>query len=405
MKQFPRSIYAILGVLVLLCAGMVYAWSVMARSIGASRDWSSSQLSLTFTLVMCFFCLGGMVAGFLASRFSPRIFLLASAVLFAICFFVASTAGESPTMLYLGCGFLGGLAAGFAYNAIMSTMSKWYPDKQGMISGVMLMGFGISAFVVGKIFAAVTPEDGSDAWQLSFKVMGIVILIIVAVCGILFAKPNDSFAPPAPKKQKAVREPAAETDTLNMIKNVSFWFYFLWAIFISAIGLVLISQASGIASEVGTTVSPGTIATVVGLISVLNGVGRVFFGIFFDKKGYRLTMLLVMIIFAAAIAILILALKTASFSLIVTGFVVGGFAYGGVTPTNSAIISDFFGRKNYPTNFSIINLNLLVASFASTIAGKLYDMYGTFMAPIIMMVILMALSLAVYFGVRRPKSE
>ena len=108
-------------------------------------------------------------------------------------------------------------------------------------------------------------------------------------------------------------------------------------------------------------------------ISIMNGVGRVFFGGLFDKKGYRFTMILDMIVFIIASGILILALKSGNFAFIVLGFIVGGFAYSGVTPTNSAIISDFFGRTNYPMNFSLINTNLIIASFASTIAGKLYD--------------------------------
>ena len=172
-----------------------------------------------------------------------------------------------------------------------------------------------------------------------------------------------------------------------MVKQPSFWLYYIWAIVVSASGLVLVSQASGIAVEVGgASVSDGTIATVVGLISILNGIGRVIFGGLFDKKGYKLTMILDMIIFVAAGLILILALTTGQFIFIILGFVVGGFAYGGVTPTNSAIISDFFGRTYYPMNFSLINTNLLIASFASTIAGKLYDSSQSYFSTVIMMI-------------------
>ena len=181
----------------------------------------------------------------------------------------------------------------------------------------------------------------------------------------------------------------------------TFWFYYIWAILVSAAGLALVSQASGIASQVGTTVSDGNIATVVGLISIFNGIGRVIFGGLFDKKGYRFNM----IIFIVAALILVLALVSGNFAFIVIGFVVGGLAYGGVTPTNSAIISDFFGRENYSMNFSLINTNLLIASFASTIAGKLYDASGSFMTTIFMMIIVTVLGFVVSFGVRRPKNK
>ena len=203
-------------------------------------------------------------------------------------------------------------------------------------------------------------------------------------------------------KKVAAREPALNINSGQMVKQPSFWLYYIWAIVVSASGLVLVSQASGIAVEVGgASVSDGTIATVVGLISILNGIGRVIFGGLFDKKGYKLTMILDMIIFIAAGLILILALTTGQFIFIILGFV----AYGGVTPTNSAIISDFFGRTYYPMNFSLINTNLLIASFASTIAGKLYDSSQSYFSTVIMMIGATVIGFVVFLGIRRPKAK
>ena len=386
MKNLNRWVYAIIGVITLLLAGLVYAWSVMSKSIGASRpDWTAAQLSMTFTMVMAFFCIGCLIAGMMAKKVSPKIYIILSGILFLAGFMLASTTGASPATLYLGFGILCGLGAGFAYNAVMSTMSLWFPDKQGLISGILLMGFGLSSFIIGKVFAAVTPSDGTDKWQATFRVLGIIIVIVMVICSFFFVKPEAGYNPGAGSaKAKAVREPA---------------------ILVSAAGLALVSQASGIASQVGTTVSDGNIATVVGLISIFNGIGRVIFGGLFDKKGYRFTMILDMIIFIVAALILVLALVSGNFAFIVIGFVVGGLAYGGVTPTNSAIISDFFGRENYSMNFSLINTNLLIASFASTIAGKLYDASGSFMTTIFMMIIVTVLGFIVSFGVRRPKNK
>ncbi len=406
MKKLNRWVYAVVGVIVLLMAGLVYAWSVMSKSIGASRpDWTKAQLSLTFTLVMAFFCVGCLLAGIFAKKVSPKIYVLLSGVLFLAGFLIAGMTGDSPAMLYVGFGVLCGLGAGFAYNAVMSTMSAWFPDKQGLISGILLMGFGLSAFIVGKVFAAVTPTDGSDAWQSTFKVLGIIIVIVMVICSFFFVKPGADFKPPVAAKKKETREPACDINTGAMVKKPAFWLYYIWAILISAAGLALVAQATGIATQVGTTVSDGTIATVVGLISICNGLGRVVFGALFDKKGYKLTMILDMIVFVAACAILILALVSGQFVFIVIGFIVGGFAYGGVTPTNSAIISDFFGRTYYSLNFSLINTNLLIASFASTIAGKLYDASGSYMSTIYMMLGVTIVGFLVFLCIRRPAKE
>ncbi|MBO5656747.1 MAG: MFS transporter [Agathobacter sp.] len=405
MKNLNRWVYAAVGVVVLLLAGLVYAWSTMSNSIGISRpDWTKAQLSLTFTIVMAMFCVGCLIAGFLAKKVAPKYYVMIAAVLMLAGFYVASLTGATPALLYIGFGVLGGLGSGFAYNAVMSTISAWFPDKQGLISGVLLMGFGLSAFIVGKIYTAVTPSDGSDAWQTTFFWLGIILFVVLMICSFFFVKPGADFVPPTTAKKKIVREPASDIKTGVMLKKASFWLYYVWAILISAAGLVLVSQANGIAKQVGTEVPQGTIATVVGLISILNGIGRVFFGSLFDKKGYRTTMIIDMIIFVIAGAILGAALVMGSFPLIVVGFIVGGFAYGGVTPTNSAIISDFFGRSNFSLNFSMINTNLLIASFASTIAGNLYDKTQSYMSSVIMMIGVTVVGFFVFLGIKRPNS-
>ncbi len=405
MKSLNRWVYAVIGVIVLLLAGLVYAWSVMSKPIGANNPtWTAAELSLTFTLVMALFCIGCLIAGFLAKKVSPKIFLFLSGVLFIIGFMVASLTGDSPAMLYLGFGVICGLGSGFAYNAIMSTMSQWFPDKQGLISGIMLMGFGLSAFIVGKLYAFVTPTDGTDGWKMTFRLMGVIVCVIMIVCGFIFSKPKAGFVPPAASSKKVVREPASDIPSGQMVRKASFWLYYIWAIVVSAAGLVLVSQASGIATQVGPNVSDGNIATVVGLISICNGIGRVIFGGLFDKKGYKMTMILDMIIFIIAGLILILAIVSGNFAFIILGFVVGGFAYGGVTPTNSALISDFFGRTYYPTNFSLINTNLIIASFASTIAGKLFDTTGSYLATIFMLIGCVVAGFVIFLFIRRPNA-
>lgn len=404
MKQLNRWVYAIVGVIVLLMAGLVYAWSVMGSVINRDLNVEQAPLSLTFTIVMAMFCVGCLIAGILAKKVSPKLYVLLSAVLFLVGFLVASmTTGVA--LLYVGFGILAGLGSGFAYNAVMSTMSSWFPDKQGLISGILLMGFGLSSFIVGKLFVAVTPESNPLAWRTTFRVMAVVIFVILVVCSFFFVKPGPDFVPPEGGKKKAVRQPASDITAGEMVKKPAFWLYYVWAILISAAGLALVSQANGIANQVGSGIAAGTIATVVGLISIFNGIGRVIFGGLFDKKGYRLTMILDMIVFVAAGVILILALKTGAFALIVVGFIVGGFAYGGVTPTNSAIISDFFGRTNYPMNFSLINTNLIIASFASTIAGKLYDASQSYMSTIFMIIGVTVAGFVVFLGIRRPKEK
>ena len=380
MKHLNRWVYAIVGVIVLLFAGLVYAWSVLSTPIAAEfTDWSKAQLSMTFTIVMIMFCIGSLLCGLLSGKLSAKMSVRIGAVLFLLGFFLASRT-QSLAMLYIGFGVLCGLSSGLCYNAVMSTMVRWFPDRPGLISGVLLMGFGGGSFIIGKLYQAWTPVE-IGGWRASFLVMGIIIFVVLAICSFFFVAPGADFVAPAAKNGKAaVKAAGKEYKPLEMVKKPSFWLYYVWAIALSAAGLALISQASSVVWEASASQTAGAVATIVGLISICNALGRVLFGGMYDKYGRSLSMQLVNILFIVTSGVLILALTAKSVVVVIIGFILGGLAYSGITPTNSAFCRSYFGPANYPVNFSLINSNLIFASFGSTISGALFDASGSYNA-------------------------
>lgn len=380
MKHLNRWVYAIVGVIVLLFAGLVYAWSVLSTPIAAEfADWSKAQLSMTFTIVMIMFCIGSLLCGLLSGKLSAKMSVRIGAVLFLLGFFLASRT-QSLAMLYIGFGVLCGLSSGLCYNAVMSTMVRWFPDRPGLISGVLLMGFGGGSFIIGKLYQAWTPVE-IGGWRASFLVMGIIIFVVLAICSFFFVAPGADFVAPAAKNGKAaVKAAGKEYKPLEMVKKPSFWLYYVWAIALSAAGLALISQASSVVWEASASQTAGAVATIVGLISICNALGRVLFGGMYDKYGRSLSMQLVNILFIVTSGVLILALTAKSVVVVIIGFILGGLAYSGITPTNSAFCRSYFGPANYPVNFSLINSNLIFASFGSTISGALFDASGSYNA-------------------------
>ena len=378
MKHLNRWVYAIVGVIVLLFAGLVYAWSVLSTPIAAEfADWSKAQLSMTFTIVMIMFCIGSLLCGLLTGKLSAKMAVRIGAVLFLLGFFLASRT-QSLAMLYIGFGVLCGLSSGLCYNAVMSTMVRWFPDRPGLISGVLLMGFGGGSFIIGKLYQAWTPVE-IGGWRVSFLVMGIIIFVVLAICSFFFVAPGADFVAPAAKNGKAaVKAAGKEYKPLEMVKKPSFWLYYVWAIALSAAGLALISQASGVVWEASASQTAGAVATIVGLVSICNALGRVLFGGMYDKYGRSLSMQLVNILFIITSGVLILALAAKSVVVVIIGFILGGLAYSGITPTNSAFCRAYFGPANYPVNFSLINSNLIFASFGSTVSGALFDASGSY---------------------------
>lgn len=407
MKK-TRWMYSIIGVLVMLFAGLVYAWSVLARPIGEFfTTWSSTQLSFTFTLCMMFFCLGGLITGILSKKYEPKLMLKISAILFLIGFMVSSRSNNIIT-LYIGYGVIAGLASGIAYNSIMGNITKFFPDCPGLISGILLMGFGFGSFIIGKVYQSLTPSGaGVDKWRTSFLVFGIILFAVIFVASFIVRKPNSKEIKEISKLiVKDGNDKEKEEINLTpheMLKEKSFWLFFTWAILLSAAGLAVVSQASGIVMEVDKNCSAGTVSTVVGLISIFNGVGRVIFGGLFDKIGRLKTMMLNNILFVIAIVVIMLSISTKQFSFIILGFIAMGLSYGGVTPTNSAFVSAFYGSKNYSVNLSLVNMNLLIASFGSTIAGSLYDSSGSYFSTLIAMIAAVVVGTVITFMIRENK--
>lgn len=407
MKK-TRWIYSIIGVLVMLFAGLVYAWSVLARPIAEFfTTWSSTQLSFTFTLCMMFFCLGGLITGILSKKYEPKLMLKISAMLFLIGFLVSSRSNSIIT-LYIGYGVIAGFASGIAYNSIMGNITKFFPDCPGLISGILLMGFGFGSFIIGKVYQYLTPSGvGIDKWRTSFLVFGIILFAVIFVASFIVRKPNskemEEISKLVVKDANDKEKEEVNLTPSEMLKEKSFWLFFTWAILLSAAGLAVVSQASGIVMEVDKNCSEGTVSTVVGLISIFNGIGRVIFGGLFDKIGRLKTMMLNNILFIIAIIVIILSINTRQFSFIIIGFIVMGLSYGGVTPTNSAFVSAFYGSKNYSVNLSLVNMNLLIASFGSTIAGSLYDSSGSYFSTLIAMIVAVAIGTIITFMIRENK--
>ena len=406
MKQINRWKYVVAGVIILLFAGLIYAWSVLSSPIAAEfSDWSKGSLSLTFTMAMSFFCIGGLIAGLLAGKVKERYIFLASAVLFVIGFIMVSLM-QSIGNLYLGFGVLAGLGAGFSYNTVMGSVTKWFPDKKGLISGILLMGFGIGAFIIGKVYTAFLATTG---WRLEFKMMGVIVCAVIAIGAFIIRKPVaheiDEFTEKKSANEVLNKLVSNDFTTLQMISKLSFWLYFIWAVLMSAAALALIAQASGIVVESAPELTAGTIATIVGLISVFNGIGRVIFGGLYDKLGQKKTMLLNNGLYLVSVLITMAGLNTKSFPIVIAGYIFFGLSYGGVTPTNSAFIMDFFGVKNYPVNFSIINLNLLLASFGGTLAGAIYDKQGSYMSIFVIMLVAIAVSTLCTLLIKKPSVQ
>ncbi len=389
-----RWYYLGFSVLILLCLGLIYAWSVFRVPLEQEFGWTKAETSVTFSISMMMFCLGGVVSGILTERKSVRITLMACAVCLALGFGLASQI-TSLWGIYATYGVLSGFGVGLGYNSTISTAVKWFPDKTGLVSGISLMGFGFGAMLLGTVAAALINDLG---WRTTFLLIAGVLGIIVLLGSLVLRSPSSAFLQHLSGNLKGKKQTVEELPTSCMIRKRNFWLYFAWAAALSAAGLAVINISTGYASEfVGGNLAEA--AAVAGIVSIANGIGRVVFGQFFDSKGYRMTMIVVTLLSLIASLSFVAADMTRNMQILVVSFVIIGLMYGGVTPTNSAYTAYFFGQKHYALNFSVTNLNLIVASYAGPLCAS-----GEPMTAFIIMIGLSILAFIFMLGIRRPQA-
>ena len=393
-----RWVYAVLGVLLLTCAGLIYAWSVFVAPLEAEFGWSRSQTSLTFSICMSLFCLGGLSAGFISKKKSTKFNMILASVFLLVGFLMASMV-KSLISLYISYGVLCGFGVGIVYNSVISTTTKWFPDKQGFISGILLMGFGFGGMILGQVATTLMNTLG---WRNTFVIFGIVFCLIMILGSIFLKSPDENFTAVLSKSEAvATTEASINMTPGEMIKRKSFWLFIVWAILLSASGLALIGHATPCAELLGAKPTFATFAA--GLISIFNGLGRVLFGYLFDVMGRKKTMTLINIIFIIATGTLILAISSSSLPILVTAYVLTGLSYGGAPLSGSAFANKFYGKKNYSLNFAIINLNLIVASFLGPyLAGVLQTSSGTYLSTFVCMLVFGVIAFVCNMFIKRP---
>ena len=396
-----RWVYLALGTAALLFAGVIYAWSILKTPLAEQFGWSGKELALNYTLTMWCFCLGGFAGGMLGRRLGSRVCLLLAALLAGGGFvLVAQLSGSSVLPLYLCYGGMGGLGIGLAYNAIISTVNRWFPDKKSLCSGVLMMGFGASALVVGKLAAALMENPG---WRTAYLCVGIALGVVLGLTALFLRAPGPDTVLPAPSARQGSRGgdvAALECTTGQMLRRSSFWLAFFCIVCLSAVGSTVFSFARDLSMSTGANADFAT--TLVGVLSICNGLGRILIGSLFDKLGRKRTMLTANLLTILAAGTTLLAATLHSLPLCVAGLCLTGFSYGSSPTISSAFTSAFYGNKHFPLNFSVMNFNLIPAALTATAAGSLLESSGGFTVPLTLLAGLALGSLVLSLLIRKP---
>jgi len=354
--KYNRLKPVIVSISIQLCMGIANIWSIFQSYLIITKatpdalfNWPATYGTLAFSLLLGFLGVGGIIGGLIQKRLSMRYVLIASGVFTGLGFFLAQfTTEATPWLLWLSYGVLGGLGMGIAYSNTISCCQKWFPDKKGLITGIIISALGFG----GILFTPLTEYLISVYGVLdTFGILG-VIIIAVGIVGSFFIKnPPEGFkpkgwTPPPPKHGQIIRD----FNLNEAMHTPQFYIVAIALMCATSAGTMVLPMTKIVGLQPGSGLTEEAAIAGVMVISIFNSFSRIICGAISDKIGTRNTLLLLFAITVAAMVALAFAHSYAILLLIGTI----GFTFGGFHTVFPVLSSEFWGTKNNGIIYGII---------------------------------------------------
>ncbi len=397
-KKLVRWPYLLMGFIIYLFIGLIYAWSIFVVPLEEAFGWLRSDTSNVFSVVLVFFSLGSLIGGFMTKRFSVKFIVRLSALLL-MAGFVLSSRVTSLFQFYITYGVMCSTGVGMSYTSVAGAVAKWFPDKTGTANGTLFVGFGLANMVLGGMVNKILMLTG---WSNTFFVLGIAFgIILIAAVHKLDAPSADIVFPEGHARKSVTVFPDVDYTTVETMKRVTFWKIFFWAMFLCSAAYAVIGSVSPAVVSVGASLSLGALAT--GFVSVCNGGSRILWGAMYDKLGMRATIMTVSAMFIVGTAVAIVSFPTMSIIGVIIAFMCIGFGFGGVPTVASTTINKMYGKKYYSANFSVYMLTCIPAAFLGpALSGVLVTASGSYFSTFCVMLGASIIGTIIAFVIRKP---
>lgn len=427
-----RWVIAISGVLVMICLGTVYSWSLFTRPLIASFGWSNQDATMPFELAIFFLGVGAVIGGRWQDRVGPRTVTIVGAVLWGFGLLLAGlfTAQFGKWWLDVTYGVIGGLGMGMGYVTPVAMVTKWFPERRGFGSGMVVMGFGLGAFIYNQIVTRIHPfaaaakaatafvdakaaalkagttfnpaqyalsPDNVHAIMMTFVISGIVFMIVGGLCAMILRNPPEGYTMPGAVAAAASSGPSyTPGEVLGMGQ-----FYGLWLLLFLNVtaGILIISNAVPIYSDL-TGATAAVAGAVYGYVAVCNGIGRFFWGWVSDRLGRNMTYT---VMYLVQVVIFVMLARTHSFAWVAIEFAVVLLCYGGGFGVMPSFNADYFGTKFMGQNYGMILTAWGVAGIVGPyIAATVKDRTGSFTGALVPVAIMLLVAAIIPFFIKRP---
>lgn len=356
MKRKQISVL-LASIVIQLVLGVIYIWGVFQPYVSQHYGWSVSTTSLTFSFVLAFVVVGGIIGGYVQDKYSPRPVVLVSGLLIGIGSLLAAfTKAEYPVYLYLTYGVLAGSGIGSIYTTTIAVVQKWFPEKKGLAVGLVISALGFGGVVFTPIANYALRHLGVSQ---TFMLFAAIYTIDCLICGWFIVNPPEAQLK---EKKLAVQK---QYSSKEMLRTSAFYRLVLTMLFSLPAYFLVSPLIKIIGADRGMTDVMAT--TLVMVAAVLNSCGRFLGPLFAAKVGNKGTVVL----FNGITIIAVIGLIFANWLWSMIWISLIALAFGGLLGMFPLFSANFFGTQYAGANYGFV---LIGYGIAAIFAPKLYDL-------------------------------
>ncbi len=362
-----RYLILVASVLIQVCIGGLYAWTLFAKVLADNYGWSRTQTQLPFGVLIATFTVAMIFAGRLLGRRGPRVVALAGGVMFAGGYLVSGLSGGSFPVLLLGMGVVTGIGTGFCYVCPLTMCAAWFPKHKGLITGIAVAGFGGGAIVMTWL-AETLLHHGMDVLAV-FRWIALIYGTVIVLAALPLAFP--------PRRVATGRKPPLAVG--RVIRDGFFWM--LWAALFAGTfgGLLVIGSLKDIGAWIG--IATGAADLAIGTFALGNAVGRISWGFIADRLGSR-SVPLSLLALALAMTVLVVLPANGPLFVLLSGLV--GFGFGACFVVYAEQVGSHYGIENLASIYPLVFLAYGLSGIAGpAVGGALYDWTQSYTASIL----------------------
>ena len=393
------------GLIINLCMGSIYAWSVFVEPLTdyftgeLGQAVTANDILMPFSVFLAVFAITMPFTGKIIDRYGPRNVTITGGVLTGLGWFLASFSSSVP-MLSVMYGVIGGIGVGIAYSVLVAVSARWFPDRRGFAVGLTVLGVGFSAFFTANIAGWFI---GAYGVMNTFRIFGIVIIVLTILLALPLKFPPSGWVPGGwtPPALKPGEEKPCECNRSLMLKSSSF--YGLWACyFIGCLaGLMAISIAKPVGTDVG--IEAGFATFLVGFFAIFNGAGRPVFGSLTDTLTPRNAAMVSFILIALA-SLLMWQIPIAP--VYILAFAVLWGCLGGWLAIAPTTTGSYFGTCDYPRCYGVVFLAYGAGAIAGPqLAGFIKTSTGSYIGVFPYVLALAVIGIIIAFTLMKPPKQ